>query len=55
MCIIIGFVANGEYNELRQSGYSRPLSVLKIKSDVRAKYLKIGEKKLLDMITPIRM
>lgn len=48
-----GFVSNGEYNSLRSNGYSRPLSVLKLKSDARTKYSKMGPKKLLDMLTPI--
>ena len=43
---------NGEYNELRNMGYKRPVNVLKIKSDIRAKYSKMGEKKLFKMINP---
>ena len=38
---------------MRAKGYTRPLSVLKIKADVRAKYGKTGKRKLLAMITPI--
>ena len=51
--LIIGFVANGEYNAMRAKGYTRPLSVLKVKAQVRTKYGKIGKRKLLEMITPI--
>ncbi len=39
--IIIGFVSNGEFNYLRTKGYTRPLSVLQIRSIVRKKYSKI--------------
>ena len=49
----LGFVSNGEHNELRAMGYTRPVSVFRIKASVRAKYSKIGEKKLLKMINPI--
>lgn len=47
-----GFVANGEFNALRSIGYTRPLSVLRIKSDVRSKYARMGKKKMMRMITP---
>ncbi len=47
-----GFVSNGEYNSMRVKGYTRPLSVLKIRSDSRAKYSSMG-KKMLAMLSPI--
>lgn len=49
---LLGFVSNGEYNVLRAKGYTRPLSVLKIKADVRVKYSKMGIKKMTEMISP---
>ena len=48
-----GFVSNGEFNELRCTGYTRPLSVLKIKADVRAKFARMRVPKMQRMITPI--
>ena len=36
--IHVGFVSNGEYNSFRAMGYTRPLSVLKIRSMARNKY-----------------
>lgn len=48
-----GFVSNGEYNVLRAKGYTRPISVLKIKADTRRKYAKMGLKKMVDMLTPL--
>ena len=53
MCAFTGFVANGEYNSLRSKGYTRSLSVLAIKAESRAKYAKMGEQKMLKMITPM--
>ena len=41
------------YNGLRSKGYTRPLSVLAINADPRAKYAKMGEQKMLKMITPM--
>ena len=46
-----GFVSNGEFNEFRGMGYTRPLSILKIRADMRAKYARMGKKKLMQMIT----
>ena len=51
LCVhITGFV---EYNSLRSKGYTRSLSVLAIKAESRAKYAKMGEQKMLKMITPM--
>ena len=41
----LGFTANGEFNVFRSTGYSRPLLVLKIRADARAKYAKMALKK----------
>jgi len=54
-CFVPGFVSNGEHNTLRAVGYTRPLSVLNIKSSVRAKYYKMNSQKLIAMITPVGM
>ena len=48
----IGFVSNGEFNYLRTKGYTRPLSVLKIRVDVRNKYNRLRHSTLLSMLTP---
>ena len=50
----LGFVSNGEYNSLRSTGYSRPLSVLKLKANARSKYAQMGKTKMLKMLSPIR-
>ena len=38
---------------MRYKGYSRPISVFKIRSDVRAKYSGLSERDMLNMLTPI--
>ena len=38
---------------MRNNGYTRPLSVLKIRSDVRSKYARMSRKKMVAMLTPI--
>lgn len=53
MYMYVGFTTNGEFNSLRWKGYSRPLTVLQLKREARAKYQSKGLKSLLDMITPI--
>lgn len=51
--LFLGFVTNGEFN--RACEYKRPVSVFKIKADVRSKYGKKGEAALLAMLTPQSM
>ena len=46
------FIGNGEHNVLRAMGYTRPVSVLRIKSEVKARYSRMSVKKLCAMITP---
>ena len=48
----IGFCSNGEYNSLRNQGYTRPLSILRIRSDVRSKYAKMSKQVMTAMLTP---
>lgn len=38
---------------MRNSGYIRPLSVLNIRSDVRAKYGRLSKQTMLRMLTPM--
>ena len=47
-----GLVTNGEFNSFRARGYKRPVSILKIRADARAKYSNKGEAALLAMLTP---
>ena len=51
----VGITTNGEFNSLRWKGNTRPLTVLQLKREARAKYQNKGLKSLLDMITPIGM
>ena len=48
-----GFVSDGEFNYLRSKGYTRPLSVLHIRSTVRKKYSQLGLQTLSSMLTPL--
>ena len=50
--IFAGFVTNGEFNYLRTRGYTRPLSVLQVRSDVRKKYARARQDVLLNILTP---
>ena len=48
----IGFVSDGEFNYMRSKGYTRPLSVLQIRSNARNKYSKKAKATMLSMLTP---
>lgn len=48
----VGFVSNGEYNVFRAKGYSRPLSIIQLRSMARKKYSSMGVKKMIAMLTP---
>lgn len=39
MTLNAGFTSDGEYNSMRNRGYTRPLSVFQIRADVRASTL----------------
>ncbi len=39
---------------MRYKGYTRPLSVFKIRADVRSRYSRMSEHAMMDMLTPIR-
>ena len=46
------FVSNGEFNYLRTKGYTCPLAVLKVRTDMRNKYSHLRHSILLSMLTP---
>ena len=48
-----GFSSDGAFNYLRVRGNSRPLSIIQIRQDVRAKYNRLSQKTMLKMLTPI--
>ena len=48
----IGFVTNGKFNYLRTKGYTCPLSVLQVQTNVCNKYKNIRKPALLAMLTP---
>ena len=52
VCKSVGFCSNGEYNSLRNQGYTRPLSILLIRSDIRCKYPKMSKQAMTVMLTP---
>ncbi len=41
--LVVGFCSDGEFNSLRNRGYTRPLSVFAIRSDVRSKYARMSQ------------
>ena len=49
--ICVGFCSNGEHNVLRSQGYTRPLSILKIRSTVRSKYAKMSKSRMIKMLS----
>ena len=53
--LMLGFCSDGEFNSLRNQGYTRPLSVLRIMSDVRSKYSRGKKNRMTSMLTPTRM
>lgn len=52
LTLISGFTSNGEHNSIRNRGYTRPLTVLQIRSDIRTKYSRLSETALTEMLTP---
>lgn len=48
----VGFVSNGEYNVFRTKGFSRPLSILRLRSDARKKIASMPVSKLEQMLSP---
>ena len=47
-----GLTANGGWNSLRTKGNTRPLSILQLRSEARAKYSRLGFKRMMNMLTP---
>ena len=47
-----GSVGNGEFNSLRAKGYTRPLSIFAVRSQVRNKYARMSHKAMVSMLTP---
>ena len=50
--IVEKLCSDGEFNSLRNQGYTRPLSVFAIRSDVRSKYARMSVSSMKDMLTP---
>ena len=55
MCTCIGFVSNGKYNVFRLKGYTRPVSVLKVRSSARSKFSSIAISTMEKMLDPTGM
>ena len=53
--MLSGFTSNGEFNSLRCKGNTRPLSVLQLKADVRAKYATMKQQTMRAMLSPKRI
>ena len=51
--LFVGATTNGEWNTLRSKGRTRPLSVLQIRANVRAKFSRMGVRKMQGMLTPV--
>ena len=49
-----GFTSNGEFNSLRCTGNTRPLTILQLKANCRAKYGAMGKQKMRAMLSPKR-
>ena len=47
-----GFVSNGEYNVFRTKGFTRPLSVLRLRSDARKKFSNVSVSKMEQLLSP---
>ena len=48
----VGFVSNGEYNVFRAKWYTRPLSVLRLRSLARNKFARMSVSKMEKIISP---
>ncbi len=47
-----GFVSNGEYNVFRMKGFSRTLSVLRLRSEARTMFASISKSRMEKMLCP---
>ena len=52
-CTSLGFATDGEFNSLRWKGNTRPLSILQIRSQSRAKYVNRGKNVMTEMLLPV--
>ena len=50
-----GFVSNGEFNYLKSKGYTRPLSILQICTDVHNMNSHFKESVLLNLLSQVGM
>ena len=50
--MVPGFTSNGEFNSLRCTGNTRPLTVLQLKANCRAKYGAMGKQQMQAMLSP---
>lgn len=50
--MLLGLTTNGEWNTLRVEGHTRPLSIIKLRSDARTKYSRLGYSSMMKMLTP---
>ncbi|XP_065891566.1 uncharacterized protein [Dysidea avara] len=50
---VAGFTTDGEWNSLRSKGNTRPLTILQVRSEARAKYSHIKLARLAGMLTPV--
>ena len=53
--VYISFVSNGKYNVFRLKGYTRPVSVLKVRSSARSKFSSVAISTMEKMLNPIGM
>ena len=51
--VIVNQYNISEYNSMQSRGYTRPLSVIQIRSEARRKYSSLGVKFMMEMLTPI--
>ena len=47
----VGSVSSGEFNSLRAKGYTRPISMFVVRSQVQNKYAKMSHKAMASMLT----
>ena len=46
----VGSVSNGKFNSLRAKGYTRPISMFAVRSQVQNKYAKMSHKVMASML-----
>ena len=48
----VGSVSSGKFNSLRAKGYTRPISIFAVRSQIRSKYARMSHKAMASMLTP---